>query len=70
MLMIDKGICAIGMVLIFALGMLCGALIVCAETGKFKKKRKCHDNCGQCVFLESVWENDKFKGLHCRKGFW
>lgn len=70
MLMIDKGICAIWIVLIFALGMLCGALIVCAETGKFKKKRKCHDNCGQCVFLGSVWKNNEFKGLYCKKGYW
>ena len=34
------------------------------------KKRKCYDNCGQCVFLGSVWNGMEFKGLYCKKGFW
>lgn len=36
----------------------------------FKKKRKCRDNCGQCVFLGSVWTGIGFRGLYCKKGFW
>lgn len=37
---------------------------------KFKKKRKCNDDCGKCVFLGSVWKDGKFKGLYCEKGYW
>lgn len=38
----------------------------------FKKKRKrtCGDNCGQCIFLGSVWSEMEFKGLYCKKGYW
>lgn len=33
-------------------------------------KKKCRDNCGQCVWLGSVWNGIEFKGLYCKKGFW
>ena len=33
-------------------------------------KKKCHDDCGKCVWLGSVWTGYKFRGLYCKKGYW
>lgn len=52
----------------FILGIIVFALIFFIVK-KFTKK-KCHGDCGKCVFLESVWKDGRFVGLRCRKGYW
>lgn len=35
-----------------------------------KAMKICGGNCGQCVFLGSVWKHNEFKGLYCKRGIW